>query len=430
MSRNKLFAGGRIVDPSRDFDSVGYVYCEGDKIVWCGKRLDRSVLKPNTDEIDCSNRVLCPGLVDMRVFGGEPGAEHRETISSLSLAAASGGVTSLLMMPDTHPVIDDVSLVEFVRRASRDALVSIYPCAAITRDLAGDELTEIGLLGKAGAIAFSDGMHSIRSAQMQRRALTYAKDFGALIIAFAQESSLAGSGVMSSGAMATRLGLPGIPSEAEVIPLERDMRLVSMTGGSYHAATLSASASLEVISQAKSRGLDVTAGVAVANLTLNDHDIGSYRTFFRLSPPLRSESDRLALVEGVRDGTIDVICSNHDPQDADTKRHPFSEAADGAVGLESLLAATLRLHHNDGIPLLRLIDCLSTSPARRLGLPCGTLEPGSPADLLIFDLNEPWVLHEDDLHSRSKNTTFEQATFQGRVVSTYVSGKQVFGRRS
>ena len=425
----RLFTNARIIDPSQSLDFHGEVLIAKGKIVEIGEKIDRSNFKKSTKIIDCKGFVLSPGLIDLRVFCGEPGAEHRDTIASASAAAAAGGVTSIVMMPDTNPVIDDVALVEFVRRTAQDtANVNVYPTAAITRGLAGEEMTEIGLLKEAGAVAFTDGHETIASAQMQKRALTYTSDFDALIMATANEKSLAGSGVMNSGLNATRMGLPGIPREAEIIPLERDMRLVAMTKGKYHAATLSVSDSVEVIAKAKKDGLDVTAGVAVANLTLNDNDIGSYRTFFRLSPPLRSEDDRLALVEGVRDGTIDIICSNHDPQDVDTKRHPFSEAANGAVGLETLLAASLRLHHGSDIPLSRLLYCLSTGPAKRLGLNGGTLKAGAPADLILFDPDEPWVLAEEDLHSLSKNTAFENARLQGRVLRTYVSGRKVFSR--
>ena len=429
-ARAKLFVNAHIVDPSQGLDGPGVVLVKKGKIAEIGSTIDRDKLPKSIKTIDCNGHVLAPGLVDMRVFGGEPGAEHRETIGSLGKAAAAGGVTSLVMMPDTQPAIDDVALVEFVKRAAAaNSAVNIYPAAAMTRGLAGEEMTEMGLLSEAGAIAFTDGRKSIESAQMQRRAMTYARNFDALIIATAKEASLSGSGVMNNGASATRLGLSGIPREAEIIPLERDMRLVAMTKAKFHAATLSVSDSLDIIRKAKSDGLDVTAGVAVTNLTLNDLDIGPYRTFFRVSPPLRSDDDRLALIEGVKDGTIDVICSNHDPQDADTKRHPFAEAADGAVGLETLLSASLRLVHNNDVSLSRLLACLSTGPAQRLGLKCGTLKPGAPADIVVFDPNEPWVLKEEDLHSLSKNTAFEGALLQGRVLKTYVSGRKVFSRK-
>ncbi|MFD0918041.1 dihydroorotase [Pseudahrensia aquimaris] len=421
------FINARVIDPASGFDGPGEVLVEGDKITAVAKSVDKSSLKKNVKAIDCSGFVLAPGLVDTRVFVGEPGTEYRETIASAAEAAAAGGVTSFVMMPDTDPPIDDVALVEFVRRTATDtAKVHVYPTAAVTRALKGTEMTEMGLLSQAGAVAFTDGRNTIENAAVFRRALQYARDFDALIMATTQEKTLSGSGVMHSGANATRMGLSGIPQEAELIALERDMRLVAMTGGKYHAATLSAAQSLDIVRKAKSDGLDVTAGVAIANLSLNENDIGSYRTFFRVSPPLRGEDDRLALVEGVRDGTIDVICSNHDPQDVDTKRHPFAEAEDGAVGLETLLAASLRLHHSSDIPLTRLLHCLSTGPANRLGLPSGRIAPGAPADLILFDPDHPWVVSEDDLRSRSKNTAFEGARMMGRVLKTWVGGRKVF----
>ena len=427
MSQQRHFINARVIDPDSDFDGMGEVLVDGETITAMGSVIDKLILKKSAKIIDCKGYILSPGLIDTRVFVGEPGTEYRETIASAAKAAAAGGVTSFVMMPDTSPAIDDVALVEFVRRTATDtADVHVYPTAAVTRALEGPEMTEMGLMAQAGAVAFTDGRNTIESAAVTRRALQYARDFGALIVAATQEKTLAGSGVMHSGANATRMGLAGIPREAELIALERDMRLVGMTGGKYHASTLSAAQSVDVIKQAKEEGLDVSAGVAIANLCLNDNDIGSYRTFFRVSPPLRSEDDRLALVEGVRDGTIDVICSNHDPQDVDTKRHPFAEAADGAVGLETLLAASLRLHHSNDIPLTRLLHCLSTGPAKRLGLPSGRIAAGAPADLILFDPDHPWVISEDDLRSRSKNTAFEGARMMGRVLKTWVSGRKVF----
>ncbi len=422
----RLFVNARIIDPSQDIDTTGDIFVERGKITRIGTDLPREGLKKSAKIIDCGGAVLAPGLVDMRVFIGEPGSEHRETIKSAGRAAAAGGVTTMVMMPDTNPVIDDVALVEFVRQtAIEKSRVRIVPTAAVSRGLDGTQMTEIGLLSEAGAIAFTDGRKTIQSAQMLRRALTYARDFDGLIMAATQEASLAG-GVMNAGTNATRMGLPGIPREAEIIPLERDMRLVAMTKGRYHASTISTSDSVDVIAKAKGAGLDVSAGVAIANLALNENDIGDYRTFFRVSPPLRSEEDRQAMIEGIRNGTIDAIVSNHDPQDVDTKRLPFAEAADGAVGLETLLAAALRLVHTDGIPLMRVLECLSTAPARRLGLNAGTLKIGAPADFVIFDPDHPWVLREDMLRSRSKNSMFENSRFQGRVLKTIVGGRTVF----
>ena len=426
--RQRLFVNARIIDPSNALDMHGDILVTKGKVTRLGKDLSRNNLHKGCKIVDCNGFVLAPGLVDSRVFIGEPGGEHRETIKSAGNSAAAGGVTSVVMMPDTDPVIDDVALVDFIRQTALEkSRIRIFPAAALSRGLNGEEMTEFGLLKEAGAVAFTDGRRTVANSQIMRRALTYASDFGCLIMAATRDAHL-GGGVMNAGLNATRMGLPGIPREAEIIPLERDMRLVAMTGGQYHASTISTSDSVDVITKAKSRGLDVTAGVAVANLCLNENDIGAYRTFFKVSPPLRNENDRSTMIEAVRDGTIDLICSNHDPHDVDTKRLPFADAADGAVGLETLLAASLRLYHTNGIPLIRVLECLSTAPAGRLGLPGGTFAPGSPADMILFDPDEPWVLEEDELRSRSKNTAFEGARFQGRVLKTIVAGRTVYSR--
>jgi dihydroorotase len=368
-----------------------------------------------------------PGLVDMRVFVGEPGAEHRETLESASLAAAAGGVTSIVTMPDTDPVIDDPALVDFVFRRARDtAVVRVHPMAAMTRGMKGEELSEFGLLKEAGAVAFTDGRRSARSAKVMRNALTYARDFGALIVNHIEDADLAKGGVMNEGETATRLGLPGIPREAETIVLDRDIRLARLTGGRYHAAQISCEPALAALRRAKLAGNGISAGAAIAHVTLNENDIGAYRTFFKMSPPLRSEDDRQALVAALADGTIDVLCSAHDPQDVEGKRQPFAEAADGAIGLETMLAAGLRLVHSDEVPLLRLVDAMSTRPAKLLGLEAGTLAPGAPADLILVDLDRPWIVREEALHSRSKNSAFEGARMTGRVLRTIVGGRTVF----
>ncbi len=427
MSKSRLFTNARIVDPSQNMDEVGSLLVEKGRIAACGADFSKIKFRKKVETIDCEGKCIFPGLIDGRVFIGEPGAEHRETIASASRAAAAGGVTSMVMMPDTDPVIDDVALVEFVRRtAIETAKVNVYPTAALTRGLAGREMTEIGLMKQAGAVAFTDGRETIEDSLLMRRALTYASDFDSLIVHYTQDKSLAYGGVMNEGLNATRLGLPGIPKEAEIIPLERDLRLVALTGGRYHAASISTGESARIIAAAKTNGLAVTAGVSVNHLALNENDIGRYRTFFRLSPPLRDEDDRMAMVEALRDGTIDVIVSNHDPQDVDTKRHPFSEAADGAVGLETLLAAALRLYHSGDVELSTLIRALTIAPARLYGLPGGSLEPGKPADLIIVDVDQPWILQEGDLQSRSKNSPFESARFQGRVLQTLVAGRTIY----
>ncbi len=422
-----LFEGARILDPSRGLDAVGTLIVEDGRILAAGPDALNQGAPEGATRIDRRGKAILPGLVDACVFIGEPGGEHRETIASASHAAAAGGVTSLIMMPDTHPVIDDVALVEFVQRTARDtADVNIFPAAAVTKGLAGREMTEFGLLGASGAVAFSDGRHSIASSLVMRRALTYARDFGAVIAHETLDAELAADGVMNEGLFASWLGLPGIPAEAECIPLERDLALARLTGGLLHAAKISAVSSARALARAKSDGVDVSAAISINNLALNENDVGEYRTFFKLAPPLRSEEDRVAMVEALRDGTIDMIVSAHDPQDVDTKRLPFSDAAAGAIGLETLLGAALRLSHSGDVPLLRLVEALSTAPAKRFRLPGGTLKPGASADLIVVDLEEPWIVREADIRSRSKNTCFEGARLQGRVLQTLVAGRTVF----
>ncbi|TPI51137.1 MULTISPECIES: dihydroorotase [unclassified Mesorhizobium] len=422
-----VFERARIIDPSRGVDETGTVIVDGKKIAAAGKAALNQGAPEGATIIDCAGKAVIPGLIDGRVFIGEPGGEHRETIASASVAAAAGGVTSIVMMPDTDPVIDNVALVEFVLRTAKDtAIVNIFPAAAITKGLDGREMTEFGLLREAGAAAFTDGRHTISSALVMRRALTYARDFGATIVHETQDADLASSGVMNEGLCASWLGLSGIPREAETIPLERDLALARLTRGSYHAAKISTAMAAASVARAKTDGATVTSGVSIHNLSLNENDVGEYRTFFRLTPPLRAEEDRLAMIEAIRDGTVDIIVSSHDPQDVDTKRLPFADAAAGAIGLETLLGAALRLYHNGDVPLPRLIETLSTAPARLFGLPGGTLKPGAVADLALVDLDEPWIVSESGIRSRSKNTCFEGARLQGKVLQTLVAGRTVF----
>jgi dihydroorotase len=421
-----VFHNARIIDPSRGMDERGSVIVNGRKIAAAGKSALNQGAPEGATIVDCAGKTVIPGLIDARVFIGEPGAEHRETIASASQAAAAGGVTSLVMMPDTHPVIDDVALVEFVLRTARDtAIVNVLPAAAITRGLEGREMTEFGLLREAGAAFFTDGRRTIGSSAVMRRALTYARDFGAAIVHETQDADLAAAGVMNEGLYASWLGLPGIPREAEAIPLERDLALARLTGGAYHAAKISTAMAAEAVARAKADGAKVSAGVSIHNLALNENDVGEYRTFFRLSPPLRAEDDRLAMIEALRNGTVDIVVSSHDPQDVDTKRLPFADAEAGAIGLETLLAVALRLHHNEEVPLVRLVEALSTAPAKLFGLEGGTLKPGATADLALVDLDEPWVVREADIRSRSKNTCFEGARLQGKVLQTMVAGRTV-----
>lgn len=425
-ARPLVFTNARLVDPASGREAPGAMLVENGAIAdiaW-----DEPV-RPGPAEaevVDCGGLVLAPGLVDMRAFVGEPGAEHRETLKTASEAAAAGGVTTVVCMPDTDPVVDEPSIVDFLLRRARDtAIVNIHPAAALTKGLEGREMTEFGLLMEAGAVAFTDGARSVTNAQVMRRALTYARDFGALILHHTEDPDLVGSGVMNEGELATRLGLPGVPREAEIIMLERDLRLVQLTGARYHAAMVSCATSVALIERAKAEGLPVTCGVSINNLTLNETDIGDYRTFLKLSPPLRSEEDRLAVVDALARGVIDVVVSDHNPQDVETKRLPFAEAADGAVGLETMLSAGLRLVHAGHISLAGLFAAMASRPAALLGLPAGRLAVGAPADLILLDPDEPYVLDKANLHSRSKNTPFDEARLEGRVLKTFVAGRKV-----
>lgn len=424
---NLVLKNVRIVDPSRNLDETGTIIVEDGVIVASGKDADSLPAPAGATVRDCGGLIAVPGLVDARVHVGEPGSEYRETIASASRAAAAGGITSFIMMPDTDPVIDDIALVEFVRKTARDkAVVNVYPAAALTKGLAGTEMTEIGLLKEAGAVVFTDGHSSIHDAQVLRRVMTYGRAFDAVVACVPRDEHLGAEGVMHEGLFASWLGLSGIPREAELIPLERDLRIAALTRSRYHAAMISVPESAEAIRVARGRGANVTCGISINNLSLNENDIGEYRTFFKLYPPLRPEDDRTAMIEALADGTIDIIVSSHDPQDVDTKRLPFAEAADGAIGLETMLAAALRLHHSGQVSLMRLIDAMSTRPAQIFGLEAGTLKPGAKADIALIDLDEPWLVAKDMLLSRSKNTPFEDARFSGRAVATYVAGTLVY----
>jgi len=427
-NRPLALLNARLIDPAAGTETRGGLLMIGGLIADLGGAVTRDSVPADAEIIDCAGDMVAPGLIDMRAFVGEPGAEHRETMASASAAAAAGGVTTMVAMPDTHPVVDDPAVVDFIKRRARDtARVRVLPSAAITKGLKGHEIAEIGLLLESGAVAFTDGLHSIRNAQVMRRAMTYGRDFDALIMHFAQDGDLAGSGVMNAGEFATRLGLGGIPVEAETIALDRDLRLVNMIRGRYHASLVSAAPSLEILARAKDAGLKVTCATSINHLTLNENDIGAYRSFFKLSPPLRQETDRLAMVEALASGLIDVIVSDHNPQDVETKRLPFGEAAPGAIGLETILSAGLRLVHAGQVNLPRLLHALSTRPAEILGLPQGRLQKAAPADVIRFDPEEPYVLDPALLHSRSRNTPFDGARMEGKVKLTVVAGEIVWG---
>ena len=422
-----LLANARIVDPSRNLDIIGDLLIADGVIREAKKGIGAAGVPEGTDVVDCRNKVISPGLIDMRAFIGEPGAGHRETFASASQAAAAGGVTTIICQPDTSPAIDDPATVDFVLRRARDtAIVHVHPMAAITKGLDGKEMTEIGLLKAAGAVAFTDGDKSIVNAQVMRRALTYARDFDAMIVHHTEDPDLVGDGVMNEGEYGARLGLLGIPKAAETVMLERDIRLVGLTGGRYHAASITCAESLDVLRRAREAGLNVTASASINHVTLNENDIGPYRTFLKLSPPLRAEDDRTALVAALGEGLIDVVMSDHNPQDVETKRLPFAEAVAGAIGLETMLTAGLRLVHSGAIELPALLRAMSTRPAELLGISGGTLRSGAPADIIVIDMDEPWLVAPNELKSKCKNTPFDEARMTGRVVRTIVAGRTVY----
>ena len=409
--RRVAYLNVRLLDPASGLDAPGGLLTEDGLIADLGAELTGAALADDIETLDCGGRVLCPGLIDMRVFCGEPGAEHKETLASLGQAAAAGGVTTAITMPNTEPVIDNVALVEYVaRRARETAAVRVLPMAAISQGLEGRAMTELGLMAEAGAVAFSDGSRAIADALVMRRVLSYASTFGLLIVQYPEEPALARDGVMNESEVAMRLGLPGIPACAETVMVERDLRLVELTGGRYHAALLSTAAAIDALRTARANGLPVSA----------------YRTFAKTDPPLRSEDDRRALVEGLADGTIDVICSSHTPEDAESKRLPFEQAASGIIGLETLLPLALELYHNGYLGLPELIAKMTINPARHLGLPTGRLTVGAPADLLLFDPNVPWRIDENRFRSKSKNSPFDGRPVQGRVWRTVVAGDCVY----
>ena len=423
-----VIRNARLLDPASGRDGSGSILVIDGVIA----ALDGGNGAPSgATVIDCRGHCLAPGIVDMRVQLREPGAEHMENMVSASHAAAAGGVTTMVALPNTEPPIDDVALVDFVARRARDiGLVNIHTYAAATKGMKGRELTEMGLLAEAGALAFTDSLHAIADALVMRRALSYARTFDLLIIQHPEEPSLAAGGAMNEGEMATRLGLPGITPAAEVMMVERDLRLVEITGARYHAAHVSTAAAIEAIRQAKGRRLPVTCDTAPSYFALNETAVGEYRTFAKVSPPLRSEADRQAVVEGLRDGTIDAISSDHAPHDQDSKRLPFASAASGIIGLETLLPLSLALYHNGHLGLLKLLDALTRAPADILRLPGGRLAVGAPADLVVFDLERPWRIREEAFRSKSKNSPFDGRPVQGRAVMTVVGGRIVFREES
>ncbi len=421
------FVNARLLDPASGMDQTGGLLVIDEAIADVGPHIRPDQLSPDIEWIDCRGHCLAPGLVDMRTQFREPGQEHKETLDSISRAAAAGGITALVGLPNTDPVIDDVAVVEFVARRAREVkLVKIFVYGAVTKGLAGKQLVEMGLLREAGALAFTDGLRAVRNAQVMRNALSYAKAFDALLIQHPEDPDLSHGGHMNEGELATRLGLVGIPPAAESMLLERDRRLVALTGGRYHAAHLSTAEGLAVIRRAKAEGLRVTADTAPPYFALNELEVQGYRTFAKVSPPLRAEPDRLAVVEALRDGTIDVIASDHAPHDQESKRIPFAQAEPGMVGVETLLPLALELVHSGALSLMQVLEKMTAAPAKLLGLPLGTLAVGKPADLVIFDLDRPWRLDVKGGVGKSKNAPYDGRPVQGQVRMTVVDGRIVY----
>jgi dihydroorotase len=412
----------RIIDPEQETETLGNLVVDAGVIAAIGV----ANVPKGAQVFDCGGKCLAPGIVDLGVKIGEPGERHRESFRSAGLAAAAGGVTTVIARPDTVPSIDTPETLEFVTRRAAEAPVRIRHMAALTKGREGREMTEISFLLDAGAVAFSDGDRVVTDTKVLSRALTYARSLGALVIGHPQDPGLSKGAAVTSGKFASLLGLPGVHPMAERIGLDRDLGMIEMTGARYHADQITCARSLPALERAKKNGLDVTAGVSIHHLTLNELDVGDYRSFFKLSPPLRSEEDRLAVVEAVASGLIDILCSMHTPQDEESKRLPYEDAAAGAVALETFLPAAMRLYHSGALSLPALFRAMALNPAKRLGLPQGRMEVGAPADLVVFDPDAPFLLDRWTLNSKSKNTPFDGQRMEGRVLATFVGGRQVF----
>jgi dihydroorotase len=419
---NALLRNARMIDPEAGTVTDGWLRIEEGRIAETGTG-------PRAGGIDCGGACLAPGIVDIGVKVGEPGERHKESLRTAGRAAAAGGVTTMVTRPDTANPIDTPEVLEFViRRAREDTPVKVRPMAALTRDRAGREMSEIGFLLDAGAVAFTDGDTVTANTKVLSRCMTYARSLDAVILGHVQEPVLSEGAAVTAGKFAALRGLPAVSPMAERMGLERDLALVEMTGVRYHADQITTAAALPALERARASGMGVTAGISIHHLTLNALDVGDYRTFFKVKPPLRDEQDRLAMVEAVRTGLIDIICSMHTPQDEESKRLPYEAAASGAVGLETLLPAALRLYHAEALSLPELFLALALNPARLLGLDGGRLSPGAPADLVLFDPDVPYILDRFGLHSKSKNTPFDGQRMQGRVLRTWVDGAVVYDR--
>ncbi|MDF1670747.1 MAG: dihydroorotase [Roseovarius sp.] len=419
-----LFTNARLIDPEAGTDSLGWLLIKDGVIAATGSE----TAMPKADEqVECAGACLAPGIVDIGVKVCEPGERHKESYKSAGLAAAAGGVTTMVTRPDTLPTIDTPEVLSFaLRRANEAAPVNVLPMAALTKGREGLEMTEIGFLMDAGAVAFTDCDRVISNTKVFSRALTYARSLGALVIAHPQEPILSEGAAVTSGKFASLRGLPAVTAMAERMGLDRDIALLEMTGAAYHADQITTARALPALERAKRNGLNITAGTSIHHLTLNEMDVANYRTFFKVKPPLRAEDDRQAVIAALRDGTIDVISSMHTPQDEESKRLPYEEAASGAVALETLLPAALRLYHAEDLSLPQLFRAMALNPAKRLGLDAGRLCAGAPADLVLFNPDTPIVLDRFKLKSKSKNTPFDGARMQGKVLGTYVAGQPVF----
>ena len=425
--KKQYFLNAAIIDPKNSLDEMGgLIVSEEGKIEAVGKKVNKNNIPSREKFIDLSGKHIFPGLVDMRVFVGEPGYEYKENFKTLSNAALAGGVTSVVTMPNTSPIIDNVSIVDFLKRRGRDkSKINIYPSASLTKNLEGNNMTEFGLLQKKGIIGFTDGTKTIQNSRLMSRIMRSAFDLGCLIMQHAEDNELSQNGMMNDGVIATKLGLQGIPEVAEKIIIERDLSLLEDFNCRYHISQISSSKSLEVIEKKKDQ-IDFTTGVSINNLSLNENDIGDFRTFLKLSPPLRTEEDRQSLIRGINKDLIDVLVSDHKPEDEESKRLTFSQAATGASGIETLLPLSLELFHNNSIKLPKIIKLLTSNPAKVLKVDKGNLSIGNDADFCIVDINKPWIVKKEKMISKSKNTCIEDKKLQGKVTNTFVKGVELF----
>ena len=417
----------RIIDTKNDIDEVGGILINEKGLI---EAIGKSVSKDNIGEAkiyDCKNKIAIPGIIDGRVFGGEPGYEYKENYRTLSQAALSGGVTSVVTFPNTNPIIDNVSTFDFLKRRARDkSIIKIYPLASLTKNIEGKDITEFGLLKLNDAYGFTDGLRSVENNNVMDKIFNYAENQDVLIVQFPLDNNLSKNGVVNDGLVATKLGLKGIPDYAEHLIIDRDLRLLQRYKCKYHISPISSKGSLKIIEEWKNKGSKFTTAVSINHLSLNENDIGDFRTFLKLSPPLRSEDDRLALLDGVKNGLIDIIVSDHKPEDEESKRLTFQQAATGASGIETLLSLALEQYHNKSLELKTIIKCLTESPAKVFGIKGGSLDIGYPADIAIFDLERPWVVKKEEIKSKSKNTAIENKKLQGKVIKTFINGKLVF----